>query len=45
LKAIPLQESPPTNAEYYHYKPNNKNNEWFPLLPGYSIFFKTEEKI
>ncbi|CAG8642735.1 6542_t:CDS:10 [Gigaspora margarita] len=45
LKAISLQESPSTNAGYYHYQLTNKKDEWFPLLPGYSIFFKTAEKI
>ncbi|CAG8583642.1 42426_t:CDS:2, partial [Gigaspora margarita] len=27
LKAIPLQESPPTNAGYYYYQPTNKKDE------------------
>ncbi|CAG8841829.1 39099_t:CDS:2, partial [Gigaspora margarita] len=55
LEVLPLHEqfqevsdkNIPSMVGYYHYKPQTEpeQEEWIPLLPGYSVFFKIGDKI
>jgi hypothetical protein len=48
LKAISFNEKENTNtslAGYYHYRPKIGDEDWIPLLPGYSVFFQMAKKI
>ena len=40
-----LKECTRQFAGYYHYKPKTGKENWIPLLPGYSVYFRMSEKI
>src|SRR5689334_12392214 len=45
FQAISLKQENSSMAGYYHYKPKTGQDEWIPLLPGYSVFFQMAKRV